>query len=249
MEKIKYHDNTLPGWGYGPDGTLLDNWDPDKDYGENACCSVYFRIENDGWDCVKQDWKDRVNWSDNGPACPRFFDQTQAVLRRFNIPEGIGGRSEGFPMEHLYIHPQNISGTVSKNSVKLIAEALNACDGISVRWVDVYEDVSPMTEEDFRTLLEGKRGEIETALLEQFKTKRRNLYIVPDYWSGPVRHISDEYHIPRRCARRAGDDRTGYDFVFEVFQALVEAGKIVTAETRNGTGYRTAKRDELRASA
>ena len=43
MEKIKYHDNTVYPQ-YGEDHRLLDNWDPDADYG-NEFANVHFRIE------------------------------------------------------------------------------------------------------------------------------------------------------------------------------------------------------------
>lgn len=238
---IKYHDNTAPGYPYGPDGRLLDNWDADKEYGENEYCAVFFRVENPFFDSMHQCWKDNQTWHEDSPARKRFFKQTQEVLQRFAIPEGTGGKWEGFPMEHLYIHPQDISGTVAKNKVRKIAEALDAMDDVSIRWVDVYEDISPMSEEAYRANLESKRSEIVEELLKVYETKRRNLYIVPNTLDLPEHRAIAKFHIPRRCARRSTDDETGHKFIDEIFKELVEAGKIVSAETRKGLGYRTAK--------
>lgn len=237
---IKYHDNTAPGYPYGPDGCLLDNWDAEKEYGDEYC-AVHFRVESKYYDSMHQCWKDNPTWHEDSPARNRFDKQAKEVLERFEIQEGTGVKWEGFPMEHLYIHPQDVSGTVAKNKVRKIAEALDAMDDVSICWVDVYEDISPMSEEAYLAHLESKRNEIVEKLLETYKTKRRNLYIVPNTLDLPEHRVIAQYHIPRRCARRSKDDETGHKFIDEIFKELVEAGKIISAETRKGLGYRTAK--------
>lgn len=150
-------------------------------------------------------------------------------------------------MEHLHIHPHELSGVVAKNKIKAIAEALAACETISCRWVDVYDEISTMDNTAFRAALAERTEEIEADLLQAFTTKRKNLYIVPSYWSGPIAALSGKYTIRRRSCE-SGQDGVCCEFLNSVFEKLVEAGKIVSAETKHGTGYRTAKKDEQKTA-
>lgn len=241
MEKIKYHDN-LHGPQYGPDGHNTDNWNPDGPFPEESYIRVFFRIDTKGFGGMYGSF-------DNSADRDRFHSEMTAILQSFSIHEGTGGRFEGFPMEHLYCHPNDISGVVAKRKVKAIAEDLNASETVSVRWVDVYEDVSPMSNAEYLELLKTQRDKIAAELLTEYKTKRSNLYIVGnDFFGGPVRRVSEKRHIPRREAERASDDSTAYNYVQSVFEDLLAAGKIVSAETKHGTGYRTAKANERKTS-
>lgn len=239
---IKYHDN-IHGQQYGADHKLTDNWNSDPIYGENEYSRVFFRI-----DCPAYVFNSHgyPSW-ENEERRQLFRSEAGAILKRFGIHEGIGGRFEDYPMEHLHIHPQEISGVLSKNKIKTVAEALDACASFSVRWVDVYEDISPMTNAEYLSVLEQKRNEIESELLEILTTKRRNLYICLGYGSNPLSVVADKHFIPRREAERSTDDGTGINYVRGIFDDLVDQGRIVSAETKHGTGYRTAKKDELSA--
>ena len=238
-DKIKYHDN-MNGPQYGPDHHLTDNWNPDGPFPADSYIQVYFRIDAKGAGMYGSfaDPTDRE----------RFYSEVEKIIADFEISEGIGGRAEGYPMEHLYAHPNDISGTVAKAKVKPIAEALDAAETVSVRWVDMYHEVFPISNEEYLNILKDRREEIAKELLTEFKTKRSNLYIVSnDFFSGPVRRVSEKHHIPRRGAERYDDNGTGYSYVYSVFEDLLSAGKIVSAVTKHGTGYRTAKANEKRA--
>lgn len=239
-EKIKYHDNRN-GPQYGPDGHLTDNWDPNGPFPPESYIRVFFRIDTKGATMHGA----FLNTDDRD----RFHLEMTALFNRFGVSEGTGGRFEDCPMEHLYAHPNDISGTVSKQKVQPIAEALNASETVTIRWVDVYEDVSPMSNAEFLEALEEQRDIISSELLTEFKTKRSNLYITNNnFFSGPVRRVSEKHHIPRREAEHYQDDGTVYNYVFSVFEDLLAAGKIVSAETKHGTGYRTAKASERRTA-
>ncbi len=239
-EKIKYHDN-INGPQYGPDGNLTDNWNPDGPFPADSYIQVYFRIDTKGASAYGG-WKDQADRD-------RFHSEMTALFKYFGIPEGTGGRFENFPMEHLYAHPNDISGVVEKCKVKPIAEALDASESVSVRWVDVYRDVSPMSNAEYLETLKSQRAEIAAELLTEFRTKRSNLYIVHnDFFTGPVRRVAERRHVPRREAERYQDNGTGYNYVYSVFEELLAAGKIVSAETKHGTGYRTAKANERRSA-
>lgn len=230
---IKYHDN-INGQQYGADHTLTDNWNASEDFPKDSYIRVYFRL-----DCPAYDF--RMGF-DNAEGREAFFAEVRDILKCFDIFEGTGGRYDGFPMEHLHIHPQNVSGVIAKWKIRYIAEALNDCETCKIRWVDVYQDISTMSNAEFAESLESKRGEMTADILEMFKTKRNNLYIVPGY--GTFDRIVNKYHVSRREAESGNDDTTCNNFVVTVFNELVSMGELVSAETRNGTGYRTAKKVE-----
>lgn len=234
---IKYHDNTN-GQQYGADHKLTDNWNACAEFPKDSYIRVYFRI-----DCPAYDF--RMSF-DDAESREAFYTEVRDILKCFDIVEGIGGRYDGFPMEHLHIHPQNISGVIAKWKVRYIAEALNDCETCKIRWVDVYQDISTMSNAEFSESLESKRGEIAADILGMFKTKRSNLYIVPGF--GTFDRIVNKYHISRREAESDNEDTTCNNFIVAVFNELVSVGEIVSAETRNGTGYRTAKKGEKKAA-
>lgn len=226
---IKYHDNTN-GEQYDRDGVLTNNWDSQKEYPENAFAKVHFRI-----DCPCYDFSNGFSDEKSKSA---FYAEIVRVLEKYAIPEAVGlNFVKG--MEYLYIHPQDISGVVQKNKIRMIAEDLSKCQTCSIRWVDVYHDVSDMSDQDFRDILSGRKDEIEKDVLEAFRTKRKDLYIVYDPFGSPLAQISKKYSIYRK-SNESGIDHTCLGFLNEILQSLVQSGKIAQAETRHGTGYRTA---------
>ena len=234
---MKYHDNTIRP-EYGADGALLDNWNPDGPFPENSYISVHFRIDAKGFDC---------NGHFNNAIDKALFNQeAKAVLARFGIMEDCGFNAEHAGIiEHLYIHPQDISGTVKQRDVKPIALALDVCTMLSVRWVDVYEEVFDMTEESFLSRLEGQKQAIKADLAAKYETKRSNLYIVPSYFSGPEKALESKYHI-RRTRFQGYQDVPCYSFICKVRDEMVMEGLLVKGETKNGTGYRTAKQPKTK---
>lgn len=226
---IKYHDN-MNGEQYGADHALTNNWDSEKEYPENAFAKVYFRIN-----CPSYDFSNGFSDEKSKSA---FYSEIVGILEKYAIPEAVGlNYVKG--MECLYIHPQEISGVIQKNKIKMIAEDLANCQTCSIRWVDIYYDVSDMTDQDFRAILSSRTEEIENDILEAFQTKRKNLYIVYDPFGSPLAKVSKKYSIYRK-SNDSGIDRVCLDFLNEVLQSLVQSGKIAQAETKYGTGYRTA---------
>lgn len=240
---IKYHDN-IHGQQYGEDHMLTNNWNPEPVYSADEYIRVYYRVDCPAYisGCGYPSFPDDQSRT-------AFYAEAKSVLSAFGIPEGTGHKSENLPgIEHLHIHPQEISGVVGKNRVKPVAEAFAACGTFSVRWVDVYEDVSAINNEDFLRRMAEKKTKIAADLLEAFRTKRSNLYIVPDGWSGPIVRLTEKYHIPRRCCEKSTEDSVCRGYIQSVFSDLVSAGEIVSAETKHGTGYRTAKAKEKKSA-
>lgn len=105
---------------------------------------------------------------------------------------------------------------------------------------DIYETAYNWTAQQYRDYLNSKRGDINAALLEAFKTPRRNLYKF-DYNALPV--VISKFHVQRLDGQNGhctGDITE--QVIREMFTALVNTGKIDRGETKNGAAYRTAPR-------
>ena len=131
-------------------------------------------------------------------------------------------------------------------------EALKNASTFNCGKVDVYEEIHDMTDEQLTDLLESKREVIKTELLEKLTTKRRNLYVTDIGFFGVCGNIAKEHSV-KRLAIDGKESFNGEDectvglcnkFVCKIFDELVDSGKIVTAQTKNGLGYRTAKKGD-----
>lgn len=215
MDKIKYHQNGI-GNEYGADGKLTDNWNPDYDYG-NEYVKVYFRINtpsyhyNNGFDT--EDNRNKWNTEANN------------LIKSFGILEDCG-----YAVEHnkdkqayLYAHPQDISGVVLKNDVRKIAKAISNMNLSSIRWVDLYETVYVISDDEYEEYLDGKQEEIRKALFEKSSTTRTTKYYnVYDV----VRHIAKAVKL-NRLGLNDGENYSGgqtVDYVLKMADKMIEEG-------------------------
>ena len=171
MEKIKYHQNGTDN-EYGADGHLTDNWNPDKDYG-NEYVNIHFRIEAKHYDYLSYNFSksERIE----------FYNEVKNALYPLGWKEedgedewGCGDIIKG--KQHLYLHPQDFSGEILKNEVKIIAEALKEHNSFYLRWVDLYKTVYDMSDDEYNQYLETRKNEIKKDLFENFTTPRTNKY-------------------------------------------------------------------------
>lgn len=138
----------------------------------------------------------------------------------------------------LYIHPQEVSGYVTEELIPAVSAALEHGCTFQHYATDIYETAYNWTAQQYRGYLNSKRGDINAALLEAFKTPRRNLYKF-DYNALPV--VISKFHVQRLDGQNGhctGDITE--QVIRQMFTALVNTGKIDQGETKNGTAYRTA---------
>lgn len=138
----------------------------------------------------------------------------------------------------LYIHPQAVSGYVTEDLIPAVSAALEHGCTFQHYATDIYDTAYNWTVRQYRDYLHSKRGDINAALLEAFKTPRRNLYKF-DYNALPV--VISKFHVQRLDGQNGhctGDITE--QVIREKFADLVIAGKIEQADTRKGTAYRTA---------
>ena len=165
---IKYHQYGI-GNEYGEDHTLTNNWNPDMDYG-NEYVHVYFNIDTPTYDhnCRFETTEDREAW------------RMEAInlIESFGIIEDSGWKVEHSDEKcaYLHAHPQQISGVILKNDVKRIAEAIGNMKLSSIRWVNLYETVYFISDNEYNEYLDGRKDEIRKALFEKSATTRANKY-------------------------------------------------------------------------
>lgn len=235
---IKYHQNGI-GKEYGEDHQLTNNWNPDKDYG-NEYVNVYFRMETEGYkypsfSFTEDDKKD--------------FDSELAEVFTslgWKCEEGAYGGScatwyKG--KQHLYLHPQNFSGEVLKNEVKQIAEALEKRNTFYLRWVDLYEAVYDMTDQEYEEILSAKDEDIKKSLLENSKTTRASKYY---YAFDVARSLANKFRLSRigdNNGRNYGTRQT-IKHILKVVQSLIEEGYLVSAVKNDILLIRTINKTE-----
>ena len=142
--------------------------------------------------------------------------------------------------QDLYLHPMMVSGVMLKDEVGAVEQILRNGTTFRLREIRGFDEYQDMEDDDYRVWLESKHDEIEAAILEKYRTKRKNLYVTGYTASS----IAKPFEIKRiQSAHKSGDIAELY--VGQLVQELIERGKLVTAETRHGTGIRTATVAEL----
>ena len=186
---IKYHQNGM-GNEYGEDHTLTNNWNPDADYG-NEYSNVYFRIDTPSYDVMNGGWK-----TDERDAVGKEIDEIFTSLGWKCEEPGFNGICSTYTKgkSYLYMHPQNYSGEVLKSEIKSVAEAIEKAKTFSLRWVELFDTVYDITDEEYETYLKGKDMEIRKALFETCVTTRKNKYF---YAFDVSRGLANQFRLRR----------------------------------------------------
>lgn len=240
MEIIKYHEYGKE-YDYGEDHRLTNNWDPDRDYG-NEYVKVYFNI-----DTPTYKWNlHGVSWSWNSDQDRNAWKQeASALISSFGILEDCG-----YAVEHssdkrayLYAHPHQISGVIKKNDVKKVAEAIAGMKLSTMRWVDIRETVYVISDEEYEVYLCSRDEEIRNELFKACRTSRRNLYVRAD----EVRSLlAKHFHMPRlgiRLDTFCGSDQT-VKHISKIMNQMVEEGLLVESLYRDQMLIRSITKTE-----
>lgn len=209
---------------------------------------IYFRINTPSYYPKNQSWVGFNNQEDS-----QQFHNT--ALNLF-LNDGWKLKEDGYKgagscdrimkdKQELYLHPQSFSGVVLEENIPYIEQLINNSNVFKYERTDIYEDVFDITDEEYLSILESKKQYIEQDILETYKTKRSNLYIT-DTWSC-LNRVLDKYRI-KRLSHYIGvisSSNKDVQYIYEVFEKLVEQGEIIIASTKHGIGYRTkTKKDK-----
>lgn len=220
------------------DGKYIYNWNP---YGKNeddGYAHVYFRLDS------KYKWGE--GWTEEEEE--EFNKEIKAIFptigwtiidrnKSYECNEAFKGKAG------LYIHPMEITGILLKKDIKTVAELLDAAKTFKLRWVDVYNDVYDMSDEEYEKYLETKRDNVVDYLLHHCGTNRTYKYLRKNNICEIIRRmikvdrIGDE---DRRWSVKRDDLAEKY--ISKVIDELVEQGYMIGKE-RN-TLIRTINKTE-----
>lgn len=237
MDKIKYH---LNGFGneYGSDGKLTDNWNPYCDYG-NEYVRVYFRINTPTYSNGFNSENDKDKW----------HIEVSNLIKSLGILE-----DSGYEVEHskdkqayLYAHPHSISGVVPKNDVGKIAETINNMKLSSIDWVDLYETVYVISDNEYEEYLNGKQEEIRKELFKKSSTSRKTKYY---YAIDVARQIANSVRLNRlglNDGKNFGGGQT-IDYILKIADKMIEEGYLKCFVDGNIKYIRSLNKTEMKKS-
>lgn len=190
---------------------------------------VYFRIHTKGY---SSGWSSDADRSAFKEESRRLFQELG-----WTIKLGHNGGCDVVTKDRqdLYLHPTSFSGVIKEDSIQPLQEQILKAQTFYYEGVDRYEEYQYLSDEEYRATLEAQRDKITAYILEQCKTKRRNLYIV-----APVaEHVAAKFEIRRLCDKNR-DNKIGNKFVADLMAELLQKGWLVSAQTSHGEGIRTA---------
>jgi hypothetical protein len=130
------------------------------------------------------------------------------------------------------LHPQDFSGEVLKNNIKQIAEALENNVTFKLRWVDLYETVYDITDEEYEEYLKTKDEEIKITLSEKCKTARTNKFY---YTFDVARSLAGDYRLTRiglNDGKNYGSGQT-VEHIIKIIEQMIEEKYLVCAMDKN----------------
>ena len=106
---------------------------------------------------------------------------------------------------------------------------------------DLRRECFDLTDEECCQRLEEQTGQIDNAILEARKTKRKNLFRTGSI----VLNIGQKFSIRRLTDWEQSGSYIAEGYVGERIEQLIADGQLITAQTRYGQGLRTATEAEL----
>lgn len=203
--------------------------------------NTYFRIE------AGYRWGEGMSKE----ATMRFFDELKSLFttagwtaEESRIDSGCLTIYKGG--NHLYCHPMELVGPCESSLRSDVTEILSHAKTCVLRTIDIYNQVYDVSDEQYRTALEAARKDIEQDLMTAFSTNRRDIYH-HGYYSG-VDNVAEHYRVPTldRSTGVICSDDVHIRYITDVFQDLVEQGKILYKESKQGRKmFRAATGPEL----
>jgi len=200
---------------------------------------VYFRI--------RSKYAYGSGWADDAEAANAFREESRRLFQEggWTIQPGKADRGECDTavkgQQDLYLHPMNFSGVVSEDEIPEIEAMLERASTFRCDGTDRYEKYLDLSDEEYWALLKSRKDEIVAAILERYKTKRRNLYKVGEAAMG----IAAQFTVHRLCDKEGNHNKANL-YVGQLIDELIADGRLLTARTKRGTGVRTATEKEWR---
>lgn len=96
-----------------------------------------------------------------------FDNAMVALLDSIGMTVTGGGSyaSSDDPMESLYCHPDDLSGTLSMNRLIELCQALDHCETSSLRWVDIYAYPEKVSDAEIAARMESQEAELVEGII------------------------------------------------------------------------------------
>lgn len=190
---------------------------------------VYFRIRTEGY---ASGWSSEADKAAFKEESRRLF---QSLGWTLTLGRNGGCDTVAKDRQDLYLHPSSFSGVLDEDNIQPLREQLSKTHAFRCYHVNCYEEYRDLSDEGYRAELEARRDEITGYILEKCRTKRRNLYVV-----APVAEYAAEKFEVRRLCDKDRRNQIGKQFVAGLMAQLLQKGWLVSAETSQGEGIRTA---------
>ena len=137
--------------------------------------------------------------------------------------------------ESLYLHPMEFAGVIRTESVPEIKSLLAQAKTFRLRETRGFKEYVEMSDEEYGKYLDSRRGEMEAAILERFKTRRRDRFRIGDHSDC----IARPFILHRMETRNRYEEDKATAYVRNLIEEMIADGRLTTAETRCGRGIRT----------
>ena len=142
----------------------------------------------------------------------------------------------------LYLHPDLFSGVMQEDHIPELQRLLSGANTFRVLGTDLRRECFELTDEEYRQRLEEQTEQIDNAILEACKTKRKNLFRT----GAIAERIGQQFAIRRLPDWERSGPYIAEGYVGERIEQLIADGRLIIAKTRYGQGLRTATEAELR---
>ena len=142
----------------------------------------------------------------------------------------------------LYLHSTVFSGVMQEDHITALQRLLDEANTFRTLETRLYRECFDLTDEEYRQRLEAQTEQIDNAILEACRTKRRNLFC-----TAPVAaRVGWQFAIRRLTDWEQSGPYIAEGYVGERIEQLIADGRLITAQTRYGQGPRTATEAELK---
>ncbi len=185
----------------------------------------------------------RYGWPSNDSRLA-FRDETAALFEEAGWTckkSSMSGSADTVhrEKESLYLHPQDFSGVIRKDTVPEIIALLRDRKTFRYVTVDLYDDYYDISDDEYLSRIEARRQEITDEILGLCTTKRRNLYVSADR----VFSALEAKFRMHRVGEKFGDLILS-NYLTELIKSLTEDGRLVQAKIRSGEGLRAEKKSK-----
>ena len=147
--------------------------------------------------------------------------------------------------ESLYLHPMELAGVIRAESVPEIESLLAQATTFRLRETRGFKQYVEMSDGDYGKYLDSRRVEMEAAILEHFRTSRRNRFQTGDH----SEYIARPFILCRMETRNHYEEDKAAAYIRNLIEEMIADGRLTTAETRYGRGIRTTGATKARKKA